>query len=98
MDQPFRAVCARAWGIDHSAAGLPTSNETALDGERARQPRIARLLSLAESQNVHEAERDVQEAQRFLLKYNLRNPDGRCAPASISPPGERAVASTNICG
>ena len=72
----FQAVCARM-GIDHSAAGLPTSNETALDGERARQlTRIARLLSLAESQNVHEAESAMQEAQRLLLKYNLEIPTG----------------------
>lgn len=75
----FQAVCARM-GIDSSAAGLPTaggSEDPALDGDRARQlKRIARLLSLAESQNVHEAESAMQEAQRLLLKYNLEIPTG----------------------
>jgi hypothetical protein len=78
----FQAVCARM-GIDASAAGLPSSTdseEEPVDGDRARQLRkIARLLSLAESQNIHEAESAMQEAQRLLLKYNLEVPttDGR---------------------
>lgn len=73
----FQAVCARM-GIDSSAAGLPagsTGDGIESDGERARLlKRIARLLSLAESQNVHEAESAMQEAQRLLLKYNLEVP------------------------
>lgn len=73
----FQAVCARM-GIDASAAGLPTepSREAAEDDDdRSRQlRRIARLLSLAESQNVHEAESAMQQAQRLLLKYNLEAP------------------------
>ena len=78
----FQAVCARM-GIDASAAGLPAepSREAAEeDDDRSRQlRRIARLLSLAESQNIHEAESAMQEAQRLLLKYNLEVPttDGR---------------------
>ena len=73
----FQAVCARM-GIDASAAGMPTllsPEDGEIGSERGRQlKRIARLLSLAESQNVHEAESAMQEAQRLLLKYNLDSP------------------------
>lgn len=73
----FQAVCARM-GIDASAAGVPTllsPEDGEVGSERGRQlKRIARLLSLAESQNVHEAESAMQEAQRLLLKYNLDSP------------------------
>ena len=75
----FRAVCERL-GIDASAAGLPTpkASESA-DSDRRVGERIARLLALAESPNVHEAEAAMAAAQKLLLKHNL---DLRAARAS----------------
>lgn len=62
----FRDVCQRL-GIDPAAAGLPEAK-----GEEQRiLGRISRLLALAESDNVHEAEAAMAEAQRLMLKYNL---------------------------
>ncbi|HEY1958084.1 MAG TPA: DUF2786 domain-containing protein [Polyangiaceae bacterium] len=65
----FRDVCAR-WGIDASAAGVPDA--TSADDPRTRViERVARLLALAESPNVHEAEAAMAAAQRLMLKYNV---------------------------
>lgn len=69
----FQAVCARL-GIDATASGLPESPPGEGDGASAETKllqRVARLLALAESSNVHEAEAAMQEAQRLLLKHNL---------------------------
>jgi hypothetical protein len=67
----FRAVCARL-GIDAAASGLPIPQPGAarVDDDRVGE-RIARLLALAESPNVHEAEAAMAAAQRLLLKHNL---------------------------
>ena len=73
----FQQVCARL-GIDATAAGLkspaPGSNATP-DGENDDQTRllrrVGRLLALAQSQNPHEAEAAMHEAQRLMLKHNL---------------------------
>jgi len=65
----FRDVCAR-FGVDASAAGLPDARPA--DDPRARViERVARLLALAESPNVHEAEAAMAAAQRLMLKYNV---------------------------
>jgi hypothetical protein len=65
----FRDVCAR-FGVDAAAAGVPDA--PAADGARARViERVARLLALAESPNVHEAEAAMAAAQRLMLKYNV---------------------------
>jgi hypothetical protein len=67
----FREVCKR-WGIDASAAGVPEASGLDHDAQRARAvERIARLLALAESPNVHEAEAAMAAAQRLMLKHNL---------------------------
>lgn len=68
----FRAVCERL-GVDGAATGLPApKTDAAKDGDRARvAERIARLLALAGSPNVHEAEAAMAAAQRLLLKHNL---------------------------
>jgi hypothetical protein len=64
----FLEVCARR-GIDASAAGVPRD---APSDERTRViERVARLLALAESPNVHEAEAAMAAAQRLMLKYNV---------------------------
>lgn len=64
----FRQVCARL-GVDAAAAGIPSGLHD--DGEKRLVDRIARLLALAESPNVHEAEAAASAAQRLMLKYNL---------------------------
>jgi hypothetical protein len=87
----FQSVCARL-GIDATAVGLkpPLSSSGAGDGEPEDQTRllrrVARLLALAQSQNPHEAEAAMHEAQRLMLKHNLdrqqvdpRQPGARAA-------------------
>ncbi|MCL2777598.1 MAG: SprT-like domain-containing protein [Polyangiaceae bacterium] len=72
----FRAVCNKL-GIDAAATGKPAvrSTERAEDtsGSTHRKigERIAHLLALAESPNVHEAEAAMLAAQRLLLKHNV---------------------------
>ncbi len=67
----FREVCARL-GIDAGASGMPANGERS--GEEARVlERISRLLALAESSNVNEAQAAMNAAQRLMLKYNLEN-------------------------
>jgi hypothetical protein len=64
----FRAVCERH-GIDASAAGMPAAAPGA-EAERVLG-RVAKLLALAESPNVNEAELAMAEAQRLMLKHNV---------------------------
>ncbi len=63
----FKDLCLRL-GIDASAAGLPRVPE---QGEERVVERVARLLALAESPNIHEAEAAASAAQRLMLKYNI---------------------------
>jgi hypothetical protein len=72
----FRAVCKRL-GIDAGARGVPLAEKPSAEHERIVE-RIARLLALAESPNLHEAEAAMAAAQRLMLKYNL---DGNAAGA-----------------
>jgi hypothetical protein len=64
----FRAVCERH-GIDAAAAGLPDAAPTP-EADRILS-RVAKLLALAESPNVHEAELAMAEAQRLMLRHNV---------------------------
>ncbi|MCC7536997.1 MAG: DUF2786 domain-containing protein [Deltaproteobacteria bacterium] len=69
--EAFRRVC-RERGIDAAATGEPrTSDEVATDEETKVLERVARLLALAESPNVHEAQSAMNAAQRLMLKHNL---------------------------
>jgi hypothetical protein len=63
----FRETCA-TFGIDASASGVPAVHSP--DEARILE-RIARLLALAESPNVHEAEAAMAAAQKLMLKHNL---------------------------
>jgi hypothetical protein len=63
----FESVCAR-FGIDARATGMPAAVD---DGGSPVLRRIARLLALAESPNVHEAEAAMKTAQRLMLKHNI---------------------------
>lgn len=77
----FRSVCERL-GIDAAAAGMPIPkpNEATTNGERGKvAERIARLLALAESPNVHEAEAAMAAAQKLLLKHNIELREARAA-------------------
>lgn len=65
----FRDVCDRL-GIDARASGLPEGH-AASEEENRILSRIAKLLALAESSSIHEAESAMNAAQRLMLKYNL---------------------------
>lgn len=68
----FRRVCSER-GIDARAAGAPTFAEPVEPAreEQAALEKIARLLTLANSPNEHEAQAAMAAAQRLMLKYNL---------------------------
>src|SRR6185503_16763029 len=81
VDEPshgpaFREVCERL-GIDARAAGVPAGAPT--ETERGREQhvkvleRIAQLLALAQSSNVHEAQAATSLAQKLMLKYNVES-------------------------
>ena len=78
----FRAVCERL-GIDAAASGMPRASkpeERGIDPHKGKvAERIARLLALAESPNVHEAEAAMAAAQRLLLKHNIELRETRAA-------------------
>jgi hypothetical protein len=63
----FEALC-REHGIDARASGIPAA--TGPDGSVVLR-RVARLLALAGSSNVHEAESAMQQARRLMLKHNI---------------------------
>ena len=65
----FADVCRR-FRIDATATGMPAAPAGG-DGGSAVLRRIARLLALAESPNVHEAEAAMKAAQRLMLKHNI---------------------------
>jgi hypothetical protein len=67
----FRELCDRL-GIDGSAAGMPKAGETTDEDARVLE-RIAKLLALAESANVNEAQAAMSAAQRLMLKHNLES-------------------------
>ena len=73
----FDDVCRR-FGIDERATGMPASPAGGEGGSPVLR-RIARLLALAESPNVHEAEAAMKTAQRLMLKHNI---DATVAAAS----------------
>jgi len=72
----FRDLCEKL-GIDGSAAGMPVAGATTAEDARVLE-RIAKLLALAESANVNEAQAAMNAAQRLMLKHNLESiGDGR---------------------
>ena len=66
----FRRVC-EAHGFDGSAAGTPAAGGEAAGPMAVVLRRIARLLALAESPNVHEAAAAMNEARRLMLLHNI---------------------------
>jgi hypothetical protein len=70
----FREICEKL-GIDARAAGVPAGSPAENDPGRQRHvkvlERIAQLLALAQSSNVHEAQAATSLAQKLMLKYNV---------------------------
>lgn len=71
----FRQVCQRL-GIPSEASGiLPTEAKVSLSSESDPTSqilrRIEKLLNLAQSDNLHEAEAAMAKANELLLRYNL---------------------------
>ncbi len=56
-------------GIDAAARGVPEAGPS--DAEARALERVARLLALAESPNVNEAEAAMAAAQKLMLRFNL---------------------------
>lgn len=65
----FREVCKER-GFDPRAAGNPGAGESSHHAPIFE--RIAKLLSLAESSNEHEAQAAMSAAQRLMLKHNIQ--------------------------
>lgn len=65
----FRKVCENI-GIDAAASGMPEAAPHSDDESRVLD-RVAKLLALAESPNIHEAQAAASAAQRLMLKHNL---------------------------
>ena len=98
----FRDTCKRL-GIDASATGMPseTSGEASSADAKILE-RIARLLALAESTNMHEAEAAMSAAQRLMLKYNIDAAKGGAARGygfrHLGAPTGRVSESERILG
>jgi hypothetical protein len=82
----FARVC-REHGIDARAAGMPAG--ASADGPHPELRRITRLLALADSPNLHEAEAAMNEARRLMLLHNV----DAAATASTDGYGYRHVGS-----
>ena len=70
----FEAVC-RQHGIDAAASGLPRAADASEEHPVLR--RIARLLALAGSPNLNEAQAAMSQAQRLMLKHNIEEASAR---------------------
>ena len=66
----FEAVC-REHGFDATATGLPEATDADGAAQNPILRRIARLLALADSPNVHEAESAMNAARRLMLHHNI---------------------------
>jgi hypothetical protein len=93
----FRRVC-RERGFDLRASGAPQTPTA--EGEERVLDRVAKLLALAESPNVHEAQAAMNAAQRLMLKYNLQviasGRAGRHAFRHLGRPSGRVSESERI--
>lgn len=94
----FRATCD-ALGIDRAATGLPSPHAEASEHGKIAE-RIARLLALAESPNIHEAEAAMAAAQRLLLKHNIELQRTRVAKGYVwkhlGPPTGRTTEAERV--
>ncbi|MCA9598703.1 MAG: DUF2786 domain-containing protein [Myxococcales bacterium] len=65
----FQEVCKRH-GFDARASGAPHGVDPSSSDGRVLE-RITKLLALAQSSNVHEAQAAMSAAQRLMLKHNI---------------------------
>ncbi|HEY4395144.1 MAG TPA: DUF2786 domain-containing protein [Polyangia bacterium] len=96
----FARVC-REHGIDARAAGLPAAGpHGGPDGSHPTLRRITRLLALAESPNLHEAEAAMNEARRLMLLHNIDAAEAAAADGygyrHVGPVKARTEASERI--
>ncbi|NVB43020.1 DUF2786 domain-containing protein [Pseudenhygromyxa sp. WMMC2535] len=68
----FQQVCARL-GIDGRASGAPQAPADAVEDDATTRvvARIRKLLALAQSPNLNEAEVAATQARRLMLKFNV---------------------------
>jgi hypothetical protein len=66
----FRRVC-EALGIDGAAAGLPAPPAGPSPASDRVLDRVRKLLALAGSPNLHEAEAAMQRAHELMLRHNV---------------------------
>ncbi len=95
----FRGVCERL-GIDPRSSGLPPGPG---ENTNAVLDRVRKLLALAQSPNLHEAEAATMAARRLMLKYNLEHVPGEGdeaysvrhlgVPAGRVPESDRLLAA-----
>ncbi|MFO0758110.1 MAG: DUF2786 domain-containing protein [Byssovorax sp.] len=96
----FRDLCQKL-GIDATASGMPSASGESSEDHKVLE-RIARLLALAESSNVNEAQAAMSAAQRLMLKHNLATVASR-APQSygfrhLGKPSGRVTESERLLG
>lgn len=94
----FRRVCDEH-AIDYRASGLPSSGP--IDDQQKRVlERVVKLLALAESSNLHEAQSAMNAAQRQMLKHNIDTIGAGAASAysfrHLGKPTGRVDASQRI--
>jgi hypothetical protein len=72
--QEFRATCQKmGWGEEVQKATILLENETE-ERESDILRKVKKLLALASSSNVHEAENAMLKSQQLLLKHHLEAP------------------------
>jgi hypothetical protein len=95
----FQEVC-RARGIDAAAAGLPRADGVAAPGPTPVVRRIMRLLALASSANVYEAQAAANEARRLMMLHNIDEAVSVAADGmsfrQVGPVKARSEASARI--
>lgn len=74
---PRFTQCCQRMGISPSASGSLDPQESSIAQERSNEAlrvisKVKRLLALAESPNLHEAENAAAMARRLMVKYNLQ--------------------------
>jgi|AMWB02.1.fsa_nt_gi hypothetical protein len=86
--QEFRATCERmGWGeeVQRATILLESKPRDSQENESDVLRKVKKLLSLASSSNVHEAENAMLKSQQLLLKHHLE------APISDGEDGEKVV-------
>jgi hypothetical protein len=73
--ETFQRVCVER-GIDARAAGAPAASTSGDEPDRMLE-RIRRLLALAASENLHEAELAMRRAHELMLRHNIEQAAAR---------------------